>query len=263
MTVPFSDASVPAVDEQFNTLISRDFSASVDCLLLRVMHRRRPLFTLRSNGPPIRVGDYVLATFPHGYAPYKRLALRTLLKRYRVAHERNMLSRTTNVNYTRAIDFVLFTNIVCILDTTALCAHDQMMKTPRSASRTPHLYRRLGTIIKERRHQLGLTQKHLSNQLGISRASLANVETGRQRVLVHQLYHFAEKLDVNVTTLLPDTDESEELGNLDDLFFSENLSLEQRRQIARLLREDDELQSVSGGDHDRVDRNSKADTPPS
>ena len=170
---------------------------------------------------------------------------------------------TPNVNNTRVTRFVHVTNNVCILDIASLCVHNHRMKTPRSPSRTPHLYRRLGTIIKERRRQLGFTQKHLSDQLGISRASLANVETGRQRVLVHQLYHFAEKLDVNVTALLPNPDESEELRNLDKLFFSENLSLEQRQQIARLLREEDELQSVSGGDHDRIDRNSLEDTPPS
>ena len=109
------------------------------------------------------------------------------------------------------------------------------MNTPRSARRTPLLYKRLGTIIKERRRQLGLTQEYLSNQLGISRASLANVETGRQRVLVHQLYQLAEKLDLEVTALLPDLEKTKELQNLDGLYFSENVSVEQREQIARLL----------------------------
>lgn len=137
------------------------------------------------------------------------------------------------------------------------------MNPGRTEPRTPLLYKRLGTIIKERRRQLGLTQEHLSKQLGISRASLANVETGRQRVLVHQLYRLAEKLDVNVTTLLPDPEENDELRNLDGLIFSEDLSLEQRRQIARLLQGDEELQSASGGQHDTTRRNTKAHRTPS
>ena len=109
------------------------------------------------------------------------------------------------------------------------------MNTPRSTPRTPLLYKRLGTIIKERRHQLGFTQEYLSRQLGISRASLANVETGRQRVLVHQLYQLAEKLDVEITALLPDLEETRKLQNLEGLTFSESVSVEQQEQISRLL----------------------------
>ena len=263
MAVPLTDASVPAMDEQLHNLISSDFPASVDRLLLRVVHRRRPLSTLRFHRPPIRVGDYMLVAFPHVHPPRKRLALHTLLERHRAARGSNMACWSTNVNYTLVTLFVLITHFVCEIDGDDSCAYYRQMKTPRSAPRPQLLYKRLGTIIKERRRQLGLTQEHLSAQLGISRASLANVETGRQRVLVHQLYQFAEKLDVNVTALLPDPEESEELRNLDRLFFSENLSLEQRRQIARLLRGDDELQSVSGGHHDTIGRNTKAHKTPS
>ena len=122
----------------------------------------------------------------------------------------------------------------------------------------PLLYKRLGSIIKERRRQLGFTQEHLSNQLGISRASLANVETGRQRTLVHQLYRLAEELDVEVTALLPDPEETKKFQALDDLLFSENVSLEQRQQIARLLQEDDNPPPVLGGQNGQIQRNTKA-----
>ena len=104
--------------------------------------------------------------------------------------------------------------------------------------RIPSLYMRLGATIRECRHRLGFTQEQLARQLGISRASLANMETGRQRMLVHQLYLFAEKLNVEIEELLPHTDESKEYAFLDDLLFSENLTLAQRQQIARLLQED-------------------------
>ena len=121
----------------------------------------------------------------------------------------------------------------------------------------PILYKQLGTIIKDRRRTLGLTQEQLANKLGISRASLANVETGRQRVLVHQLYKFAEQFGVGVATLLPDEAESSALEALDDLLFSENLSLSQRQQVAALLQRDSVSPSISGGKHDQVQRNLK------
>ena len=112
--------------------------------------------------------------------------------------------------------------------------------------RTPLLYKRLGEIIKDHRSRLGLTQDQLSQHLGVSRASLANIETGRQKVLVHLLYRLADKLGVHATSLLPDPEEVEELEALDDLPISANVSLEQKRQIVRLLH-GDERSSRSGG----------------
>ena len=90
--------------------------------------------------------------------------------------------------------------------------------------------------LRFKRRALGLTQQQLANQLGISRASLANVETGRQRILVHQLYELADQLSVNVSDLLPGSTEAEALQTLDDLLFSENVTVQQRQQIATLLK---------------------------
>ena len=115
---------------------------------------------------------------------------------------------------------------------------------------TPLLYKRLGTAIKERRKQLGLTQEQLSDQLEISRASLANVETGRQRLLVHQLCRLARGLGVKVVALLPESDEVEDLEILDGVSVSENLDLEQRQQVLRLMLDDQPLAS-SRGKHGR------------
>ena len=102
----------------------------------------------------------------------------------------------------------------------------------------PVLYLRLGQLIRERRRSLGLTQARLASQVKISRASLANIETGRQRVLVHQLYEFAEQLNLDLTALLPDPDEIRDLQLLDNLPFSESVSFESRRKIADLLLEE-------------------------
>lgn len=58
-------------------------------------------------------------------------------------------------------------------------------------------------MIQRRRKQLGYKQEGVARDLGISRGSLANIETGRQSMLVHQLYRFAEVLELSVTDLLP------------------------------------------------------------
>ena len=53
------------------------------------------------------------------------------------------------------------------------------------------IYCHIGDAIAERRCRLGMTQQQLSKQLSISRASLANMEAGRQQILVHRLYEIA------------------------------------------------------------------------
>lgn len=64
-------------------------------------------------------------------------------------------------------------------------------------------YAQLGKRIRNRRKALDLTQDKLAEKLAISRGSLANIETGRQRILIHQLYDFAHALETDVLELLP------------------------------------------------------------
>ena len=129
--------------------------------------------------------------------------------------------------------------------------------------KVPALYKRLGSTIKAKRRALGLTQQQLAKQLGISRASLANVETGRQRVLVHQVYELADRLNANVHELLPEPSDAQALQALDDLRFSENVTVAQRQQIATLLKNDSIVESESGDPHDFVGRHIKTRKDPS
>ena len=101
----------------------------------------------------------------------------------------------------------------------------------------PALYKRLGATIKARRRELGLTQSELAHQLGISRASLASIETGRQGVSVDRLYMLADNLGVEARALLPGQREAGELRALDGLRLSEDVSLGDRRKIARLVQQ--------------------------
>lgn len=68
------------------------------------------------------------------------------------------------------------------------------------------LYRRLGRAVAERRGELGLTQSDVAEKLGLSRASLANLENGRQRIMVHQLFALVSALKLkSILDLVPRT----------------------------------------------------------
>lgn len=65
-------------------------------------------------------------------------------------------------------------------------------------------YRSLGATIASKRKAKGLTQVELAERIGMSRAALANVETGRQGVHVHQFVEVANALGIrSFETLLP------------------------------------------------------------
>lgn len=95
----------------------------------------------------------------------------------------------------------------------------------------------IGQVIKTRRKTLAppLTQETLAQQLGISRASLANIETGRQSVMVHQLYAFAKILHLSPSDFLLPLDGSAH-GTWSELL-PDDLKPQQKEQIARLLAE--------------------------
>lgn len=97
------------------------------------------------------------------------------------------------------------------------------------------VYKTIGTIIRGRRRRLEWPQETLAARLGISRATLANIETGRQRVLVHQLYAFAEALQLKPSDLLPPASEGQAAADLSKLPIQGDVNPEQREQIARLI----------------------------
>jgi len=66
------------------------------------------------------------------------------------------------------------------------------------------LYRSVGRAIAIRRDELQLTQSELAKRVKLSRASLANIETGRQKILLHYLYRIASELELTrIEALLP------------------------------------------------------------
>jgi transcriptional regulator with XRE-family HTH domain len=97
------------------------------------------------------------------------------------------------------------------------------------------MYRQIGAVIKARRKTLGMKQEDLAGRLGISRGSLANIETGRQNILVHQLYKYAAKLDLSPFDLLPQPATDHVEADRTELPLPTNLKPQQKDQITRLF----------------------------
>jgi transcriptional regulator with XRE-family HTH domain len=97
------------------------------------------------------------------------------------------------------------------------------------------IYPEIGALIRRRRKKLKLTQEQLAGHLGISRASVANMEIGRQKVLVHQIYALASALQVTPSDLLPSTQRLTGPSEWEALPLPDNLNSQQKEQITRLL----------------------------
>jgi transcriptional regulator with XRE-family HTH domain len=66
------------------------------------------------------------------------------------------------------------------------------------------VYKAFGNAIATRRKALALTQAQLASKVKMSRASIANIESGRQNVLLHHVYALAAALQfTKVGDLLP------------------------------------------------------------
>ena len=65
------------------------------------------------------------------------------------------------------------------------------------------VYETFGAQVRERRDAMGLTQLQLSALIGLTRGSVANIEAGRQSVLLHQFLAIAAALKLPPGQLLP------------------------------------------------------------
>ena len=73
------------------------------------------------------------------------------------------------------------------------------------AKKIEAFYEVLGSNIQRARDRLKMTQAQLGSALvpPSTRASIANIENGKQRVLVHTLVQFARTLETKVEKLIP------------------------------------------------------------
>jgi len=69
------------------------------------------------------------------------------------------------------------------------------------------LYLEVGRRLRQARETQGLSQEKLATQLGLSRASVVNIEAGRQRAPMHLLWQLSEALGTDLTLLIPRREE--------------------------------------------------------
>lgn len=67
---------------------------------------------------------------------------------------------------------------------------------------TDRLYREFGKRLAQLRKSQKLSQQALGKRLKLTRASIANIEAGRQRILLHHLFHLSNALSLPVSDLV-------------------------------------------------------------
>ena len=99
------------------------------------------------------------------------------------------------------------------------------------------LYTEVGNNIRRYRRAMPRTQQQVAAQVGLSRASLANIESGHQWVRLHHLYAIAEALDLDSpTVLMPPLKPAPEPAEISELPLPrEGLTDRQRAEVLRLL----------------------------
>lgn len=103
------------------------------------------------------------------------------------------------------------------------------------------VYRSFGTLVRDHRKRMHFTQADLAKRVGLSRTSITNIENGRQRILFHQVFDFAQALEIRSEALLPVFDMiPEEENSRDktklDAKIHETLSKQEKQWILRVVR---------------------------
>ncbi len=80
-----------------------------------------------------------------------------------------------------------------------------------------HFYAGVGGNIRSVRVSTGLSQAGLAERIGFTRASVSNLEAGRQRIALHLFVQIAQALDVQPAKLLPGLSSRSEPDVLEDL----------------------------------------------
>jgi transcriptional regulator with XRE-family HTH domain len=93
------------------------------------------------------------------------------------------------------------------------------------------VYRVFGRRLREIREKKSVPQQELATFSGLTRSSIANIESGKQRVLLHQVLQFAAALRVAVGELVPSPAEMAQTLTT-DTGNEKNAYLEKLRRLA-------------------------------
>ena|ERR1041384_4138759 len=110
----------------------------------------------------------------------------------------------------------------------------------RSKSRTPEMAlriaREVGHLLKAARREKRVAQDAFAKAMGVSRTTASNIERGRQRLFLDQIYRAAEILGIDVEALLPAHQPSAE-GMVVHVASDDPLPPEAARQVVEVAHE--------------------------
>ncbi len=101
------------------------------------------------------------------------------------------------------------------------------------------VYVQLGATIMQHRLRRGWSQLELANRMALSRASIANVETGRQRLMLHQIQAAAVVFDVSLSDILdlPELTPTARIASLKEKLAEAQSECARLSSIIKIIRE--------------------------
>ena len=72
---------------------------------------------------------------------------------------------------------------------------------------------KVAILIKDTRKNLNLKSEHIADELKISKSSLSLIENGKQEITVNKLYEIAEKMNVPITTFIPEAKSNTQISH--------------------------------------------------
>ena len=112
------------------------------------------------------------------------------------------------------------------------------------------LYCEFGKRLKKARKQVGLTQDSLAERVGLSRASITNIELGRQHVALHSVFLLASALGITPRQLLPEqtqNDSNTTSTPLNLLRSWPGLAKESQQWITRIVASNNATKEIASG----------------
>jgi transcriptional regulator with XRE-family HTH domain len=95
----------------------------------------------------------------------------------------------------------------------------------------------LGHLLRNLRVESGMTQEQLAGHTKISRATIANMETGRQAMSAYQVHLIAKALELKSMNALFPMPETEVIGEITEAHSLSELNHEQLQQTTALMKQ--------------------------
>lgn len=101
------------------------------------------------------------------------------------------------------------------------------------------IYRAFGRAVAQRRRAIPKTQEQVAREIGLSRASLANIERGSQKVFLHQILALTKALELESShEIVPTKAPEQSQASREEVRFSgaKDLSRNQKAFVTNLVR---------------------------